>query len=75
MKRAARRTPETQYVNKMLREMRQFTDVHKVIMVVVTHISAKTYGEEGGIRPFRVAQAHGSSHFGKKSDRGFCVAR
>ena len=25
---------------------------------------------EGGIRPFRIAQAHGSSHFGKMADRG-----
>ena len=66
---------ETQYVNKMLRELREFTAIHKVIMIVVTHISGKSYDEEGGIRPFRVAQAHGSSHFGKKCDRGLCVAR
>jgi hypothetical protein len=66
---------ETQYVNKMLRELREFTAVHNVIMIVVTHIAGKSYDEEGGIRPFRVAQAHGSSHFGKKCDRGLCVAR
>ena len=66
---------ETQYVNKMLRELREFTAIHDVIMIVVTHISGKSYDEEGGIRPFRVAQAHGSSHFGKKCDRGLCIAR
>jgi hypothetical protein len=70
-----RNDTETQYINKMLRDMREFTAVHDVIMNVVTHISAKSYDEEGGIRPFRVAQAAGSSHFGKKADRGFCVAR
>jgi hypothetical protein len=70
-----RNDTETQYINKMLRDMREFTAVHDVIMNVVTHISAKSYDEEGGIRPFRVAQAHGSSHFGKKADRGLCVAR
>ena len=66
---------ETQYVNKMLRQLCEFVAVHKVIMIVVTHICAKSYDDEGGIRPFRVAQAHGSSHFGKMCDRGLCVAR
>jgi hypothetical protein len=66
---------ETQYVNKMLRQLCEFVAVHKVIMIVVTHISAKSYDDEGGIRPFRIAQAHGSSHFGKMCDRGVCVAR
>jgi len=65
---------ETQYVNKMLRQMTEFVRVHKVIMVVVTH-SAKSYDDEAQIRPFRIAQAHGSSHFGKMCDRGLCVAR
>jgi twinkle protein len=70
-----RNDTETQYINKMLRDMREFVDVHHVIMIVVTHISAKSYDEEGGIRPFRVAQASGSSHFGRMADRGLCVAR
>jgi hypothetical protein len=59
----------------MLRQMTEFVRVHKVIMIVVTHISAKSYDDEGQIRPFRIAQAHGSSHFGKMCDRGICVAR
>ena len=57
----------------MLRELCAFAHSNKVIMIVVTHISAKSYDEEGGIRPFRIAQAHGSSHFGKMCDRGICV--
>ena len=72
---AYRDDTETQYVNKMLRAMRSSWQVHKVIMIVVTHICAKSYDEEGGIRPFRIAQAHGSTHFGKMCDRGICVAR
>lgn len=66
---------ETMYVNKMLRDMREFSAKHKVIMVVVTHVSGRSYTDEGAIKPFRVAQAHGSSNFGKKADRGICVAR
>jgi hypothetical protein len=66
---------ETQYVNKMLRQMKEFVDVHKVIMIVITHVSAKSYSDEGQVKPFRIAQAHGSSHFGKMADRGVCIAR
>jgi hypothetical protein len=70
-----RNDSETEYVNKMLRDLREFTAVHKVIMAVVTHVSGKSFTDEGKLKPFRVANAHGSSHFGKKCDRGFCVAR
>jgi hypothetical protein len=70
-----RNDTETQYVNKMLRDMREFTAMYDVIMMITTHISAKSYDEEGNIRKFRVAQAAGSSHFGKKADRGLCIAR
>ena len=66
---------ETQYVNRMLRDMKEFVMAHNVIMIIVTHVAAKSYDEEGGICPFRIAQAHGSSHFGKKADRGICIAR
>jgi len=66
---------ETQYVNQMLRELCMFAHSNKVIMIVVTHISSNSYDENGGIRPFRIAQAHGSSHFGKMADRGICVFR
>jgi hypothetical protein len=66
---------ETQYVNKMLREITKFAQANNVIQVVVTHISQRSYDDEGGTKPFRIAQAHGSSHFGKMCDRGICVAR
>jgi len=70
-----RNDSETEYVNKMLRDLREFTAVHKVILCVVTHVSGKSFTDEGKLKPFRVANAHGSSHFGKKCDRGLCVAR
>ena len=70
-----RNDTETEYINKMLRDLREFTAIHKVIVCVVTHVSGKSFTDEGKLKPFRVANAHGSSHFGKKCDRGFCVAR
>lgn len=69
------RDSETEYVGKILRELREFTATHKVIVNVVTHVGAKSYTDEGSTKPFRVAQAFGSSHFGRKCDRGICVAR
>ena len=70
-----RNDTETEYISKMLRELREFSAVHKLVMCVVTHVAAKSYTDEGEIKSFRVANAHGSSHFGKKCDRGLCVAR
>jgi hypothetical protein len=66
---------ETQVVNELLKLARQFTDVHKIIFNIVTHVGSKTFDDEGGIRPFRLSSAHGSSNFGKKADRGLCIAR
>ena len=66
---------ETQYVNRMLRDICQFAEEHKVIVCIVTHIAAKSYDEFGNVKPFRIAQAAGSSHFGRMADRGICVAR
>ena len=38
---------ETQYVNRMLRDICQFAEEHKVIVSIVTHIAAKSYDEFG----------------------------
>jgi hypothetical protein len=55
------REPETEYVNRMLRDMREFSALHKVIMCIVTHVSGRSFADEGKLKPFRVANAHGSS--------------
>jgi hypothetical protein len=41
-----------------------------IILIVVTHVSAKSYDGTGKIKPFRVTNAAGSVHFGNKADRG-----
>ena len=66
---------ETEYVNKACRELRAFSDSNGVNMVLVSHVSGKSFNDDGTIKPFRVAQTHGSSNYGKKCDRGICVMR
>jgi hypothetical protein len=66
---------ETDYVNKALRDLDNFAESNKVNMFLVTHVAGKSYSDDGKIKPFRIAQAQGSSHFGKICKRGICAMR
>jgi archaellum biogenesis ATPase FlaH len=66
---------ETQYVGEMMKKFRKMVDRLGIILIVVTHVSAKSYDESGAIKPFRVANASGSVQFGNKADRGICILR
>ena len=48
---------ETQYVAEMMTKLRKLVHGLGIIMIVVTHVSAKSYDESGKIKPFRVANA------------------
>lgn len=66
---------ETQYVAEMMTRFRKLVHRLGIILIVVTHVSAKSYDETGKIKPFRVANAAGSVQFGNKADRGICILR
>jgi hypothetical protein len=66
---------ETEYVREMMTMFRKLVHGLGIILVVVTHVSAKSYDEAGKIKPFRVANASGSVQFGNKADRGICILR
>lgn len=66
---------ETEYVRDMMIKFRKLVHGLGIIMIVVTHVSAKSYEETGKIKPFRIANASGSVQFGNKADRGICVLR
>lgn len=66
---------ETEYVRDMMIKFRKLVHGLGIIMIVVTHVSAKNYDEMGGVKPFRIANASGSVQFGNKADRGICVLR
>jgi hypothetical protein len=66
---------ETEYVREMMIKFRKLVHGLGIIMIVVTHVSAKSYDETGKIKPFRIANASGSVQFGNKADRGICILR
>jgi hypothetical protein len=66
---------ETEYTNKILREIDSFASTYNVIMTLISHVSGKSFNDDGKIKPFRIAQTQGSSHFGKMAMRGICVMR
>lgn len=69
------RTSETEYVRDWMQKFQALTKQLGIIVNIVTHVSARTYAEDGGVKPFRLANAYGSSNFGAKADRGICVLR
>lgn len=66
---------ETEYIRDVMTHLRRLAHGLGIIMVVVTHVSAKSYDETGKIKPFRIANAAGSVQFGNRCDRGICVLR
>lgn len=66
---------ETDYVRDMMQEFQKLVRDLDIIMVIVTHVAAKSYDESGRIKPFRLANAMGSSNFGSAAHRGICMCR
>lgn len=66
---------ETQYVDKIMLRLQRMVEKLGITIVMVTHLSAKSYDDEGKVRPFRIANAFGSVNFGNKMHRGICVSR
>ncbi len=66
---------ETQYVAELMTRFRKLVQQLNITLVVITHVSARSYDDNGRIKPFRVANAAGSVQFGNKADRGICVLR
>src|SRR5262249_50255862 len=66
---------ETQHMRELMTRFRRLAHSLQIVLVIVTHLSARSYDEHGGIKPFRVANAAGSVQYGNKCDRGICVLR
>jgi archaellum biogenesis ATPase FlaH len=69
------RQTETDYVKDIMRSMRDLVDEEQIILIIATHIPGKFLKGDGGVEPFRIGHAFGSSNFGNKADRGICIAR
>lgn len=68
---------EGDYVIDVMTKAAQLANKLKIIMLFTTHVSAEHVGldQKGNIKPFKIANAFGTSQFGNKVHRGFCVVR
>jgi hypothetical protein len=66
---------ETDYVKDIMRTLRDVVDQEQIIVLIATHIPGKFMKGDGGIEPFKIGHAFGSSNFGNKADRGICLIR
>jgi hypothetical protein len=66
---------ETQYAERMLRDLSDFKETTGISIMLVAHTSKGIYAQGGGVTPFSLASASGTMAFANKSDRGFCVWR
>lgn len=66
---------ETEYVRDVMQVLQALARRLKIVIVIVTHVGAKMYAEDGGVKPFRIANSSGSSNFGAKATRGICMLR
>lgn len=66
---------ETDYVKDVMRVMRDVVDEEQIILLIATHVPGKFMKGDGGIEPFKIGHAFGSSNFGNKADRGICLVR
>jgi len=73
--RKADRQTEGDYVINVLTAATKLCNRLRIIIVLTTHVSAEFISHGEGFKPFRLAHAFGSSQFGNKVHRGFCIAR
>jgi len=66
---------ETEYVKDLVTGLQKVIAEFGVILIMVTHVAKDSYNPDGNVRAFRLANAHGSIHWGNGSDHGICVAR
>jgi len=66
---------ETEYCKRIMKELNKLSIELNAIFCVVTHLPKAKYTEDGGVKPFRVADAMGSVQFGSSAARGICVLR
>lgn len=66
---------ETQYADRMLRDIHDFVHSSGISVMLVAHTGKSVYAQGGGVTPFSLAAVSGTIAFANKSDRGFCVWR
>lgn len=74
--RKSHRQTEGEYVIRVMTEATSLCNRLGIILVITTHVSAEfvSHGNKD-FAPFRISNAFGTSQFGNKVHRGFCVTR
>jgi hypothetical protein len=66
---------QADYVIRVLTDGAILANKLKIIILITTHVSAEFISQSDEFKPFRLANAFGTSQFGNKAHRGFCVVR
>lgn len=66
---------QADYVIRVLTDAAALANKLKVIIIITTHVSSEFISQTKEFKPFRLANAFGTSQFGNKAHRGFCVVR
>lgn len=66
---------EGEYVISVLNVANRLAHELNIIIILTTHVSGEHVSTDGKIKGFRISHAFGSSQYGNKVHRGFCIVR
>ena len=66
---------EGEYVISVLNVANRLAHELNIIIILTTHVSGEYVSTDGKIKGFRISHAFGSSQYGNKVHRGFCIVR
>jgi archaellum biogenesis ATPase FlaH len=69
------RQTDGEYVIDVLTDAAKLANKLKIILIITTHVAAEFISQGSELKTFRVANAFGTSQFGNKAHRAFCIAR
>ena len=69
------RQTDGEYVIDVLTAAAKLVNKLKIVLIITTHVAAEYISQGKELKTFRIANAFGTSQFGNKSHRAFCIAR
>jgi archaellum biogenesis ATPase FlaH len=74
-KRESYRQTDGEYVIDVLTKAAKLVNKLKIILIITTHVAAEYISQGKELKTFRIANAFGTSQFGNKAHRAFCITR
>jgi hypothetical protein len=69
------RQTDGEYVIDVLTTAAKLVNKLKIILIITTHVGAEFISHGDSLKTFRIANAFGTSQFGNKAHRAFCITR